>query len=94
VRQDGTIRLPKEAMEALDVGPGSYLKVTIHSGRVELVKTVYDPWEEGQRKKKTASFEELLKRQKEDLAEAERDFMEKLKKPPDVRPEDRLDFWD
>ncbi len=94
IRKNGSIQLPKEVLEALDAGPGSYVTLTVKDDRVELEKTSYDPWKEGQKKEKTASFDELIQRQEKGLARAEQDFMEKLKEPPEVRPEDRRDFWD
>jgi hypothetical protein len=94
IRKDGSIQLPQEILDALEAGPGSYLSVTATGGRAELIKIAYDPWTEGQKKTRPDSFDDLLKRQKEGLAEAEKDFMEKLKKPPAVKPEDRRDFWD
>ena len=94
VRKDGSIPLPKEVLEALGAGPGSYLLLKVVEGRLEVEKTTYDPWTEGLKKKGPASFEEIMKKQKEGLQEAEKDFMEKLKNPPEIRPEDRHDFWD
>jgi antitoxin component of MazEF toxin-antitoxin module len=94
VRKDGGVQLPKEALEALGAGPGSYLSVAVEGERIVLAKTAFDPWAEGQKKAASHSFDEILERQQAGLAEAEKDFMEKLKKPPEVRPEDRPEFWD
>ena len=94
IRKDGSIALPKNVRDALDVGPGSYLKITIEDGRAALEKVAYDPWAEGQKKPEHDSFDKILEQQEKGLQNAEKDFLEKLKNPPEIRPEDRRDFWD
>jgi bifunctional DNA-binding transcriptional regulator/antitoxin component of YhaV-PrlF toxin-antitoxin module len=93
IRKNGSVVLPPEVLAALEAGPGSYLELTVKDAAVEIVKIAYDPWTEAQ-KKTTSDFDEIMKRQQAGLEEAEKDFMEKLKKPPEIRPEDRRDFWD
>ena len=94
IKKDGSVPLPKETLDAMEAGPGSYVEITVDGSQVTLEKIAYDPWKEGQKKAKPDSFDAILKRQEEGLAEAEKNFMEKMKKPPEVRPEDRRDFWD
>ena len=86
VRKDGSAGLPREVLEALEAGPGSYLEITVAEGVATIRRIAYDPWAEGQKKPQHDSFDAILKRQEEGLAEAEKDFLEKLKKPPEVRP--------
>ena len=94
IRRDGSIVLPKEALDALNAGPGSYLKVSLAKGKIELEKTFYDPFAETPKGPDPDALDKIAKKQQEKLKEAEKEFFEKLKEPPELRPEDRPDFWD
>jgi bifunctional DNA-binding transcriptional regulator/antitoxin component of YhaV-PrlF toxin-antitoxin module len=95
VRKDGSIALPRNVLEALGADVGSYLAVTVEEDRAVLCKTTFDPFAEAQKKPDPDAFEKILRRQREGLDQAERDFMQRLKEPPpEVRPEDRPEFWD
>jgi bifunctional DNA-binding transcriptional regulator/antitoxin component of YhaV-PrlF toxin-antitoxin module len=95
VKKDGSIVLPKNVLDALEAETGSYLLLTIEENRVVLEKTIFDPFAEVQQKVDPDAFDKILKKQKEGLDQAERDFMQRIKgPPPEIKPEDRLEFWD
>ena len=94
IRKNGSITLPKEVLDGLDVGPGSYLKLTLEKTHITLEKMDFDPFAEVRKKPDPDAFEKIRKRQEEGLAEAEKEFLERMKDPPEIRPEDRPDFWD
>ncbi len=90
----GKIALPSEILQALDVDEGSYLSFEIDDAAVTLKKLHYDPFLEAGKKPDPDGFEKIMKQQKEGMKAAEQEFRERLKKPPELRPEDRPDFWD
>ncbi|HAK95179.1 MAG TPA: hypothetical protein DCM87_09305 [Planctomycetes bacterium] len=95
VRKDGSVPLPRNVLDALGADAGSYLAITVEDDRVVLQKTTFDPFAEAQKKPDPDAFEKILKSQREGLDQAERDFMQRIKDPPpEVRPEDRPEFWD
>ncbi len=95
VRKDGSIALPKSVLDALGVDAGSYLGIAIDKNRVVLEKVSFDPFAEGQKKPDPDAFEKILKKQKEGMDEAEREFLQRMKEPPpEIKPEDRPEFWD
>ena len=94
VRKDGTVPLPRNILEALDAGPGSYLSIIVKKNTIELQKMEFDPFEEARKKPDLDAFEKIRKKQEEGFAAAEKEFLEKMKDPPEIRPEDRPDFWD
>lgn len=95
VRKDGSVVLPRNVLDALGADAGSYLAITAEENRVVLEKTTFDPFAEAQKKPDPDAFDKILRRQREGLDQAERDFMQRMKEPPpEVRPEDRPEFWD
>ena len=95
VKKDGSLTLPKNVLDALEVDTGSYLLITIDENRVVLEKTIFDPFAEVQKKLDPDTFDKILKKQKEGLDQAERDFVQRMKgPPPEIKPEDRPEFWD
>ncbi len=95
VRKDGGIVLPRNVLDALEADAGSYLAITVEENRVVLQKTTFDPFAEAHKKPDPDAFEKILKQQREGLDKAERDFMQRMKEPPpEVRPEDKPEFWD
>lgn len=94
IRKDGTIQLPPEVMQALEWYPASYLKVEVEGGKVILEKIAFDPFAEARKTPDLDAFEKIMKKQQESVRKAEEEFEDMMKKPPEVRPEDRPDFWD
>ncbi len=95
VKKDGSITLPRSVLDVLGADTGSYLLVTVDENRVLLEKTAFDPFAEVQKKPDPDAFDKILKKQKEGLDQAEREFTQRMKDPPpEVRPEDRPEFWD
>lgn len=93
VRKDGSLALPREALSALGAEPGSYLGITVADGVLTVRKIQFDPFAQPRSTPAPDAFDRILKRQKDGLVEAEKEFLDKLKEPPEVRPEDRPDFW-
>ena len=95
VRKDGSITLPRNVLDALEADTGSYLGIAIDKNKVVLEKISFDPFAEAQKKPDPDAFEKILKKQKEGLDEAEREFLQRMKEPPpEIKPEDRPEFWD
>lgn len=94
VQPDNRVSLPSEVMQALDIAPGSYVAFEVSEGAAILKKVDFDPFQEGLKKPDPDAFDKIIKKQKAGMQEAEKEFMERLKDPPEVKPEDRPDFWD
>ena len=94
IKKDGSVPLPKIVREALDVGPGSYVEIAVEKEQLVLKKIQFDPFAQAAKKPDPDAFEKIMQRQKEGLVEAEKEFMDRLKEPPEIKPEDRHDFWD
>jgi AbrB family looped-hinge helix DNA binding protein len=93
IAADGRILLPREVTERLGWTSGSYLEVRVEGETVKLNRVEVDPFEEALKKPAPDALEKALERQQESQSQAMKDFEEKMKKPPEVRPEDRPDFW-
>ncbi|MBN1418269.1 MAG: hypothetical protein JXP34_05800 [Planctomycetes bacterium] len=94
IRKDGTIQLPDEIMQALEWYPASYLKIDVQEGKLILEKIAYDPFAEATKKPDLDAFDKIMKKQKDSVRKAAEEFEDMMKKPPEIRPEDRPDFWD
>jgi bifunctional DNA-binding transcriptional regulator/antitoxin component of YhaV-PrlF toxin-antitoxin module len=96
VSKSGSIRLPEALREELGWTTGSYLEFKRNGDRLEIWRVEVDLFEEALEKKTDEdAFEKILHRQAESRTRALDNFEEKLKDPPpDLRPEDRPDFWD
>lgn len=90
---DGTIRLPEEILEQLQWAPGHYLELAITDAELRLEKIDVDPFEEAMKKPDPSEFDRILGEQEKSREDAFKAFEEKLKQPPEVRPEDREDHW-
>lgn len=94
---NGELRLPGEALEALDVQPGEKLSLRIDTRhkQVRLERHVDDPWSEALKPKKQDGFEDILGAQKQRDADAADLFNKRVKEAPKEkrRPEDDPDRW-
>ena len=95
VEPDGSIRLPRAAMKALSLNPGSYVLVDIDDDEKTILirKTQYDPFASAGKPSTEESFEDLLEEEDERAKRADRAFERLMENPPEVRPEDRPDLW-
>jgi antitoxin component of MazEF toxin-antitoxin module len=89
----GSLKLPRELLERLNWGSGSYINVAIEGDCLKLRRVEVDPFAEAARPPDPDAFDRLLKQQRDSQSKAFKTFDEKMKKPPEVRPEDRPDFW-
>ncbi len=93
VQAGGRIRLPKEVMDALDVGPGNQIKIEIQGDIISIARhQVKDPFA-ALKAKKTPGLEELMSMVETRKKEAARVFEERMQEKHEIRPEDREDFW-
>ena len=76
ISEDGSIRIPREALDVLGAEPGDDLKVILDRRRraVRLERTSGDPWADAMREPKSKDFEDLLEEQKRREAEARAAF--------------------
>lgn len=96
VGRDGSVKLPQDAMEALDLAPGEQVELRIDTRRkqIRLERHVDDPWKEALKQKDEKGFEDLMSEQKAREAEAERLFDQRSKEPPPKKkPEDDPGYW-
>ena len=93
IAPDGSIRLPAQTVEKLGWKTGSTLEVLVETDRVTLRRLEVDPFAEALKKPDTDAFEKILDQHKKSQEDAFRSFEEKVKKPPEVQPEDRPDHW-
>ena len=94
---NGEVRLPDEALHALDVQPGEKLSLRIDTRHkaLRLERYVDDPWAEALKQKQQEGFEDILGAQKQREDEAADLFDKRLKEAPkeERRPEDDPDLW-
>ncbi len=94
----GEVKLPPEALEALDVEPGGEVSLEIDTRRkqLRLERHVDDAWAEALKEKPQKGLEDLMQDQKQ-REEAAKELFEKRikdKSPKDKRrPEDSPDHW-
>jgi len=94
----GEVKLPPEALEALDLEPGQELSLEIDTRRKQLriERHVDDAWAEAMKEKPQKGLEDLMDEQKQ-REEAAKELFEKRVKdrsPKDKRrPEDSPDYW-
>ena len=95
IAPDGTLRLPKEIADRLGWKTGSTLEVSEEGGVVRLERLEVDPFAEAQKAPEPDAFEKRLAADRKRQEEARRTFEERLKAKdlPELRPEDRPDFW-
>lgn len=94
----GEVKLPPEALEALELEPGGEMSLEIDTRRkqLRLERHVDDAWGEALKEKPQKGMEDLLDEQKKRDEAAKEIFEKRLKdkKPTDKRrPEDSPDFW-
>ncbi len=93
IGQGGRIHLPKEVMKALGVAPGNQIKIEVRGDLASIARhKVKDPFAEAA-KKKTPELKDLMAQQEARKKEAAREFEKRVQEKPEVRPEDREDFW-
>jgi antitoxin component of MazEF toxin-antitoxin module len=94
----GEVKLPPEALEALELAAGEDLTLEIDTRRkqLRLERHVDDAWAEAMKEKPQKGLEDLMDEQKQ-RDEAAKDLFEKrLKdkaKHEKRRPEDSSDYW-
>ena len=94
----GEVKLPPEALEALDLElPGELtLEIDTRKKQLRLERFVADAWAEAMKEKPQKGLEDLMQDQK-DREEAAKDLFEKRiedkSKPEKRRPEDSPDHW-
>jgi len=97
--KDGSLKLPPDMLEALELEPGQKVRVFLDTRRKELrvERHVDDPWAEAMKRKQGPDFDDLFADQSRREAEADRIFDEKMnqakKEKPKRRPEDDPDYW-
>ena len=98
VGASGEVKLPPEALEALELEPGGEMSLEIDTRRkqLRLERFVADAWAEAMKEKPQKGMEDLLDEQKQ-REEAAKDLFEKRikdkSKPEKRRPEDSPDHW-
>ena len=92
---DGSFRLPREVLEQLGWKTGNYLEVSVREGVVRLKHVEVEPFVEALKKPEPDAFERILSQQKKSREEAFKVFEERVKTKdfPEVRPEDKPDYW-
>ena len=94
---NGEVRLPGEALEALEIQPGEKLALRIDTRhkQVRLERHVDDPWAEALKQKKQDGFEDILGAQKQRESDAADLFDKRVQNAPKEkpRPEDNRDLW-
>jgi len=93
IEDDGSIRLPKDMMEKLGWGMRNYLEVTVTERSLRLEKVEGDPFAEAMKKPDSDALDKLIAEQSESQKKALDTFAERIKSSPEVRPEDRPDYW-
>lgn len=94
ISDDGSIHVPAKLLKSIGLRPGSYAIVGKDDGRLWIEKTDYDPFTEGAAPPPADSIERILEQEREKSDQASRKFERLIEDPPEVRPEDRRDFWD
>ena len=94
----GEVKLPPEAMEALEIEPGHEVTLEIDTRRkqLRLERHVADAWTEAMKEKPQKGLEDLMDEQKQREEAAKEHFEKRIKEksPKDKpRPEDRPDYW-
>ena len=90
----GSIHLPEEVLEELGWLTGSYLEFEHDGEKLKIWKVEVDLFAEAMKKPDQDGFDKVLKKQKESQSKAFEEFEENIKDPPELRPEDRPEFWD
>jgi len=95
ITPDGSVRLPADVTEKLGWQTGSYLEVSVEGDTVKLRRIEVDPFAEALKKPDERAFEKILEKQKKSQDEAFKTFEERVKRGdiPEVRPEDKPDYW-
>jgi antitoxin component of MazEF toxin-antitoxin module len=94
----GELKLPAEALEALELEPGQEVSLEIDTRRkqLRLERHVADAWAEAMKEKPQKGLEDLMDEQKQREQAAKEHFEKRIKeKPPHEkrRPEDSPDHW-
>lgn len=94
----GEVKLPPEALEALELEPGGEMSLEIDTRRkqLRLERHVDDAWAEALKEKPQKGLEDLMQDQKQRDEAAKELFEKRLKdrSPKDKRrPEDSPDHW-
>ena len=95
IAQDGSLRLPDEVAKPLGWRSGSYLDLEVEGEVVKLRRVEVDPFAAALEKPDEGAFEKILEKQRKSREEAFRSFDERVKRGdvPEVRPEDKPDYW-
>ncbi len=95
VRNDGSIRIHRDLLDALGIYPGSKIAVAREGDRLVIRKVVEegDPFERAARGPDTSALERIREKQRLEKEKAKDRFEELMKNPPEVKPEDNPDLW-
>ena len=94
----GELKLPPEALEALELEPGQEMTLEIDTRRkqLRLERFVADAWGEAMKEKPQKGLEDLMDEQKQREQAAKEMFEKRLKDKAAKdkrRPEDSPDYW-
>lgn len=94
----GELKLPPEALEALELEPGGEMTLEIDTRRkqLRLERFVADAWSEALKEKPQKGMEDLLDEQKQREQAAKEMFEKRLREKSEKdkrRPEDSPDYW-
>ena len=95
IASDGSLQFPKDVLDKLGWQAGSYLELSVEGSAVHLRRIEVDPFAEALRKPEADAFEKILGQQKKSQEEAFKTFEERVKAKdfPELKPEDRPDYW-
>ena len=95
IRNNSTVRIPDDILEALNLHPGSKVRLTLDGSRlvIEKVALADDPFAAAALGPDTAALDRIREQQREQKEKAKDRFEELLKNPPEVKPEDNPDLW-
>jgi len=95
VSKDGSLKIPRSIVRSLGIPALADVELRPRDdGTLEFVVQPHDPFEAGPQKPADDSFEKLVAEEDTRAEKADRKFRELMENPPEVRPEDRPDFWD
>ena len=95
ISQDGSLRIPEDVATTLGWRSGSYLEVEVEGEVVKLHRIEVDPFAAALEKPDESAFEKILEKQRKSREDAFRSFDDRVKRGdvPEVRPEDKPDYW-
>ena len=107
IQPDGSVKLPKDALEALGAEPGDEVRIFVDTRKkaVRIERHSDDPWADALKAKPQKGIEDIFEEQKRRQAEAEQIFKKRFKdsepgegkpdegKPGEGKPDNDPDKW-